>query len=310
MTTQPTLQTPAMLTMLSIVALALLAPLVAPFDPNAQLNVVALKNSAPSFAHLLGTDSYSRDIFSRLLYGARSTITVSLVAVVIATSLGTVWGSIAAFAGGVAGEIMMGAVDVVRSVPRMLILLAAAVMVGPLPAGQLGILLGFTAWASTARLVFTLTRSCKALPFVEGARAIGGSRSRVAGAHVFPQLTGALAASSALLVADLIALEAALSFIGLGVQPPTASWGNMIQDALPYLGSAWWVAAAPCALVIITVLSASHSMDSMGKAGQGKERASVGASSIIARWRTSHPAVHFTPADRPLSGYEASPSNR
>ena len=284
-------------TVAAIVTMAILAPVLAPYDPSMQLDLVALKNSAPSFLHPLGTDSYSRDVLSRAMFGARTSLIVSMVAAAIATVIGIVWGSVAAVAGGSLGEIMMGAVDVIRSVPRMLVLLAAAVIMGALGSLQLGVLLGLTAWSPTARLVYTLTRTSRALPFVEAARALGNSPSRVLGSHVFPQLAGALAASSALLVADLIALEAALSFIGLGVQPPTASWGSMIQDAIPYLESAWWVAAVPCAFVIITVLSASSSMDSMGMTGQENLQTSRSARSSLSRWRIAQPLVRKAPAN-------------
>lgn len=244
-----------------MVVAAALAPWIAPFDPAAQLDVVRLKNAPPSPTHWLGTDSYSRDILSRALWGARTSIGVAFLATSIATGVGAVWGGLAASFGSRLGDTLMAAVDVFRSLPRILVFLAAVVLLGSLTPVALALILGATAWTGTSRLVYVLVRELRTREFVEAAHSVGASRSRVLALHIAPHLLGPLTASGALLLADILALESGLSFIGIGVRRPGASWGNMVQDALPYLGSAWWLAAVPCVLLLMTVLSAASIAD-------------------------------------------------
>lgn len=246
-----------------IVATALFAPWLAPYDPAAQLDIIVLKNVAPSFSHLLGTDPYSRDVFSRAVFGARTSLAVAALATAIATVVGCLWGAVAASVRADLGEALMSIVDVLRSIPRVLLFLSVSIALGPLGTPLLALVLGATAWTGTSRLVFVLVRDYNGRPFVEAARAVGASRWRCVQRHVMPQLVTPLAASGALMVADLLAVEAGLSFIGLGVRPPAASWGSMLQDALPYMGSAWWLALVPSALLVITVLSAAAVADDL-----------------------------------------------
>lgn len=244
---------------------ALFAPVIAPFDPAAQLDIVALKNQTPSLHNLLGTDAYSRDILSRVLFGARTSLMVALLATLLATVLGALWGGGAAIGGRRIGAFMMLTVDVVRSVPRMLLFLVAVALAGALTPLLLAVLLGVAAWPATSRMVFALVRDTESRSFVEAARSSGASSARVFIHHVAPHLIGPLAASGALLLADVLALESGLSFLGLGVRPPGASWGSMVQDALPYLGSAWWTVAVPCVCLVVTVLSAATIADQLQK---------------------------------------------
>jgi len=258
----------ALIVLAFIAAAAALAPWLAPFDPAAQLDIVSLKNSAPSFAHPLGTDVYSRDVLSRALFGARTSLTVSLLATIIALVVGCAWGLLAASVGARFGALLMSAVDVLRSIPRLLLYLGALVLLGAMQTAGLAVLLGLTAWTGTSHLVYLRARDVQARPFVEGARSLGMSQWRVLTRHVVPHLSGPLSASGALLLADLLALEAGLSFIGIGVRPPDASWGSMIQDALPYLRSAWWLAAVPCVLLMTTVLCAARVADQLSRSPQ------------------------------------------
>jgi len=253
----------ALVVLALVVAAALLAPFIAPYDPAVQLDIVALRNASPSIAHLLGTDAYSRDILSRVLFGARTSLLVAFLATIVATLLGSIWGGIAASGRGSVGTAMMLLVDVVRSVPRLLLFLVAVALMGALTPTLLAILLGAAAWPATSRLVFALVRDTQSRPFVEAARSSGATRARVFMKHVAPHLVSPLTASGALLLADVLALESGLSFIGLGVRAPGASWGTMVQDALPYLGSAWWTAAVPCVCLVVTVLSAAAVADSL-----------------------------------------------
>lgn len=245
----------------AVVALALLAPWLAPYDPAAQLDLVALKNAPPSAAHPLGTDPYARDLLSRALFGARTSVGVGLLAALVGTLLGAAWGLVAGSARDATGDALMGAVDVVRALPLAVVLLAVLVVLEAPSPTELALLIGVAAWPQASRLVFVHVRGLRAREFVAAATALGASRRRVLARHVAPHLAGPLAASGALLLADAMALEAGLSFLGLGVRPPAASWGSMVQDGLPFLGSAWWVAAVPSACLVVTVLSAARLAD-------------------------------------------------
>jgi peptide/nickel transport system permease protein len=262
---------PAVASISIILAIAIAAPLIAPYDPAAQLDIAGLRNAAPSAAHWLGTDSYSRDVLSRAMHGARTSLLIAVVATCVATILGSVWGGIAAGLGGRLGAAMMLLVDVVRSVPRLLLFLAVVALLGALSPWILAVLLGIAAWPSMSRLTYSLVNDAESKPFVEAARSSGASNARVFAKHVVPHLTGPLLASGTLLIADVLALESGLSFIGLGIRPPRASWGNMVQDALPYLSSAWWTAAVPCVLLVVTVLSASSIADHLQKSTRRDE---------------------------------------
>jgi peptide/nickel transport system permease protein len=246
-----------------IVLAAVLAPWLAPYDPGAQLDIVQLKNAAPSLAHLFGTDPYSRDVFSRAVFGARTSLAVAALATLLATVLGCLWGAGAASVRDDVGDTLMSVVDVMRSIPRVLLFLSVSVLLGPLSATALAVVLGATAWTGTSRLVYVLVRELSARPFVEAARAVGAPRWRLFRQHVLPHLHSPVAASGALLLADILAAEAGLSFIGLGVRPPGASWGSMLQDALPYMRTAWWLTAVPSLLLIGTVLSAAGIADGL-----------------------------------------------
>ncbi len=258
----------AILILALIAAAALLAPWLAPYDPAAQLDIVRAKSLAPSLTHWLGTDPYSRDVFSRAMFGARTSLTVAAIATLLATIVGCAWGVCAASLRDDAGDVMMSVVDVVRSVPRVLVFLSVAVLLGPLGAVTLAIVLGATAWTGTSRLVYVLVREIRAKPFVEAARSIGVSRWHLLQRHIMPQLVSPLVAAGALLLADILAVEAGLSFIGLGVRPPGASWGSMLQDGLPYLRSAWWLTAVPASLLVATVVSAAGIADRMDAAAR------------------------------------------
>lgn len=234
---------------------ALLAPWLAPWDPAATPDPVGLANRPPGGAHPLGTDPYSRDVLSRALHGARTSLGVGLAAAGLALLVGTAWGMTAAVLPARLRELAMGLVDVLRGVPRLVVLLAVAAVPGLDAPPAVAVLLGLTTWMATSRLVFAQVRALEGREFVAAARALGASPGRVLARHLLPHVGDTLRASGALLVADLLALEAGLSFVGLGVRPPTASWGSMVQDGLEVLGTAPWTAAVPCACLVATVLA-------------------------------------------------------
>jgi peptide/nickel transport system permease protein len=246
-----------------VLASAVLAHWLAPYDPAAQLDIVALKNAPPGVAHPLGTDPFSRDVLSRLLFGARTSLLVGLLGALAAGIFATWWGLCAGWTHDRVGDAMMSVVDALRAMPRKIVLLATLLFVPHPSTVVLALLLGATSWPAMSRVVFVQTRALRARDFVASARALGAHPLRVMSRHALPHLVGTLAATSAVLVADLLAVEAGLSFLGLGVRPPEASWGSMLQDGVPYLSSAWWVVAAPCVLLVATVLCVARVADAL-----------------------------------------------
>lgn len=250
-----------------VAAAAVAAPWLAPHDPAAQLDLVRLKNAPPSAAHPLGTDPFSRDLLSRALYGARTSLIIGIVGAALSTAVAAVWGMIAGWLPDTPGDGMMGLVDVLRAIPRKIVLLAVLLFLPHPSALTLAILLGLTSWATMSRIVFVQVRSLRVRQFVTAAHALGASPARIMARHVAPHLASTIGAASALLVADMLAVEAALSFLGLGIRPPDASWGSILQDGVPYLASAWWIAATPCVLLVVTVLSVARLADHAGRRG-------------------------------------------
>ena len=248
----------AALTILAMLSAAvLLAPVIAPHDPNAQLDIVALKNAPPSSSNVLGTDPFSRDTLSRLLYGGRTSLMVAFVATVVAAGFGALWGVISGWKHGHVTRVMRVAFDVYRSIPRILLLLAVFSIAGHVSPGALAIIVGLVLWPVAAAIAHSETERVRASEFAVAAVATGSTFMSMLRHHIAPHIAPPLLAASVLLFADVIAFEAGLSFIGLGVRAPQASWGGMLQDALPYLASAWWVAVIPCASLVVTVLAIS-----------------------------------------------------
>jgi ABC-type dipeptide/oligopeptide/nickel transport system permease subunit len=250
-------QAPARLVLVLLVLAALGAPWLAPADPNRQLDIVRLVNAAPSAAHLLGTDMYSRDVLSRALYGARTSLVVGGVAAILALSVAVLWVLVLAQVPRIVRTPLTLLSDTLRALPRKLVLLAALLLVSRPGLWQLAVLLGLTSWTTLTPVLHAELARAEAEPFVEASRALGASAWQITRSHLLPALRAPLAAMAALVMADFIALEAALAFLGIGVRPPIASWGGMLQDALPYLRTAWWVALVPIALVATTVLCVS-----------------------------------------------------
>lgn len=242
-------------TLLLFVLVALAAPKIAPYDPRATPQSETQKNMAPSAAHPFGTDQYSRDVLSRVMWGARVSLGVAGCAVLLALTLGAFVGALAGSLGGLTDTILMRLVDAFLSVPRVLLLLVLVASTGPLSPVGIALLLGFTGWAGTSRLVRGEVRLIKERDYVIASRATGTPEWRVFATHVFPGVVPQLLVAGTIALATVIPLEAGLSFLGLGVQPPTASWGNIINDAAAHPGDAWWVVLFPGLAIVCTVLS-------------------------------------------------------
>ncbi len=244
------------LAVLLIFALAAIAaPAIAPYDPRATPQSETQKNMAPSAAHPFGTDQFSRDVLSRVIYGSRVSLGVAALAVLLALTLGAAVGALAGYAGGWTDMICMRFVDAVLSVPRVLLLLVLVASTGPLTVGGIILLLGLTGWAGTSRLVRGEVMRLRGLDYVLASRATGTPEWRVFAMHVLPGVVPQLLVTGTLALATVIPLEAGLSFLGLGVQPPTASWGNIISDAAERPGDTWWVVLFPGLAIVCTVLA-------------------------------------------------------
>ncbi len=230
---------------------AIFAPLIAPYDPA---EIVDYETLAPSFAHPFGTDDLGRDLFSRAVYGARISLTVGIVAVTIAILIGIFLGSTAGYFGGWVDGIVMRFVDVMLSFPSIFLILAIQAMLTP-NIYNVMIVIGLTSWMGVARLVRGEYLKIRELQYIEAARAIGCSNIRIMFRHMLPNAQAPIIVAATLGMAGAILTESALSFLGMGVQPPMPSWGNMLMDAQAYLRDAPWMAVIPGLLILTTVLS-------------------------------------------------------
>lgn len=241
---------------------AIAAPLVAPFPASAQLDVVALQNRPPSTMHLLGTDLYSRDVWSRLVFGARISLIVGILGMIVAVSVGTAVGAAAGYLGGPVDGALMGVVDVGLSVPRIFVLLVVAGLWDQIPVTALVLAIGLTSWFATSRIVRAEALSVREREYVTAARAAGAGAARIVLRHVLPNVAGPVIVTAALGTGAVMLLEAALSFLGIGVAPPAPTWGNMIADAKDQVRAAPWSVLAP-GLAIALVVAA------LGAVGDG-----------------------------------------
>lgn len=235
----------------SILLLALIAPLIAPYDPDA-INVKAILLS-PSPAHLMGTDGLGRDVFSRMLYGARISLMVGFVAVGIATAIGIILGAIAGFYRGWVDTTIMRLVDVMLSIPSFFLILAVIAFLTP-SIWNIMIVIGLTSWMGVTRLVRAEFLSLRNREFVLAAQTLGAKDIRLIFKHLLPNSLTPIIVSSILGIASAVLLESGLSFLGLGVQAPQASWGNILTDGKEYIQFAWWLSLFPGCAILITVL--------------------------------------------------------
>ncbi len=230
--------------------LALAAPLVAS-DPGA----IDIPNrlQPPSLKYPLGTDDLGRDVFSRILYGSRISLLVGFVAVGIATLIGIFLGALAGYYGKWVDSVVMRFVDIMLCFPAFFLILAVIAFLEP-SIWNIMIIIGLTSWMGVARLVRAEFLSLRERDFVQAALALGASDARVIFRHILPNALSPVLVSATLGVAGAILTESALSFLGIGVQPPTPSWGNMLIAGKQTLGTAWWLSAFPGLAILVTVL--------------------------------------------------------
>ncbi|HEY4733833.1 MAG TPA: ABC transporter permease [Gemmatimonadaceae bacterium] len=238
-----------------IIVVGVLAPLLAPYDPAAQPDIVALKDLPPSLAHPFGTDPYSRDVLSRVLYGARLSLTIGILATIVSLTLGVVYGAVAGYLGGIVDAVMMRVLDALLSIPRLLLVLGVLVAWPHLSIGALILFLGLTGWFGLSRIVRGQVLALKHAEFVTAAQALGASRRRILARHLLPNIVSPVAVAATLGVAHVIVLEAGLSYLGIGVPPPLASWGNIIQDGVDQISTLWWLSLFPGLFMVLTVMT-------------------------------------------------------
>jgi len=234
--------------------LAVLAPLIAPYSQSEQIDIVAMKNHAPNLAHPFGTDRFSRDVLSRVLYGARVSLSVATLAMFVSAVIGTFYGLVAAVLGDAVDTILMRLLDAMLSIPRVLLLIAILALWNPVPLWMLILLLGFTGWFEVSRLVRAEALSVREREFVIAARSLGARRTRIMLRHLLPNVLAPVIVSTTLGIGSVIVLEAGLSFIGIGVHEPLASWGTMFHDATEAFVGTWWTALFPGVAIVATVL--------------------------------------------------------
>lgn len=245
----------ALLAIVVLYAIAVLAPVIAPYSPTDQPDIVGLKERPPSLAHPFGTDNYSRDVLSRLLYGARVSLSIATLAVLLSATIGLAYGVVAGYAGGRIDSIMMRVLDAFLAIPRVLLLLAVLALWSPVQLPMLILLLGLTGWFAVSRLVRAEVLSVKQRDFVLAARALGASDREIVWRHLLPNVLAPVIVAASLGIANVIILEAGLSYLGTGTREPNASWGSILRSGSDAFATAWWIALFPGIAIIVTVLA-------------------------------------------------------
>lgn len=258
------------LAILAVIGVAsLVAPMLAPEASEAM--DLAARRAPPSLGHLFGTDELGRDVLARVLVGARVSLAIGLCSAVLSVALGTLVGGVGGFVGGWVDALLMRITDAMLAIPRLpFLMIVAAILQPSIP--LLIVMVGIAGWMETARVVRADVLSLAQRGFVEAAHAAGTPRPRILAAHILPNVLGTIAVSATLAVGRGVLLESALSFFGVGVQPPAASWGNMLYQAQTALTSEPWLAIFPGMAIFITVLAVNMLGESLAQDG-GESRA-------------------------------------
>ncbi|HKV43938.1 MAG TPA: ABC transporter permease [bacterium] len=233
-------------------AIALAAPRLAPFRPDVPHVLAILR--APAWPYLLGTDNLGRDVLSRIIVASRISLAIGVLSMLVSVVIGILVGATAGYFGGLADAVLMRLTDVVLAIPVFFLAVAFLALFGPSVPGLI-LIIGVTAWPPTARLVRGEFLSLRGRDFVAAARATGASSGRIIARHLLPNVVPVIVISATLRVGLAILTEAGLSFLGLGVQPPQPSWGNIIADGREYLATAWWVSLFPGLCVFLGVMA-------------------------------------------------------
>ncbi len=245
----------ALYVIVALYVVMVLAPWLAPHPPFAQLDILALQNQPPSSAHLLGTDPMSRDVLSRMLYGARVSLLVALLSVLLACTIGTAYGATAGLVGGRTDALLMRMAEAAFSIPRLLLLIAVLTLWPRVPVWGLILLIGLTGWFAVSRLVRAQVLALREQDLVVAARALGAREQRILWRHVLPNVLSPVIVFATLGIGNVIILEAGLSFLGIGVREPAASWGTILNDAGTDFFRLWWLTIFPGLAIVGTVMA-------------------------------------------------------
>jgi peptide/nickel transport system permease protein len=254
----------ASVAILAFVGIAcLLAPLLAPY-PFDGIDLESLRQ-APSLHHWMGTDDLGRDVLTRVLFGGRVSLLIGVLAATVASLVGTSVGAVAGYYGGALDNLLMRGTDVAYAIPTLPLLIVASSYTHA-AVGSTVLIIGLLSWMTTARIVRAEVLSIREQEYVEAARAIGASPSRILGRHVLPNVLGPVIVGATLGVGNAIMTESALSFLGLGVQPPIPTWGNMLMDAQATMATKPWLTLFPGLAILLVVLAVNFVGDGLGDA--------------------------------------------
>lgn len=244
----------SMFLILIFIISAFLAPIISPYDPALQNMSYDGIPQPPSFKHLFGTDNYGRDLFSRAIFGTRISLLVGFGAVGIYMFIGIVLGAISGYFGGIVDSLIMRMSDIMLSIPTFFFILALQVLLTQ-SVWNVILVIGFTNWAGPTRLMRAQALSLKESLFVEASKSFGAKKTHIIFRHIIPNAMSPMIVTATLGIASAILMESTLSFLGLGVQEPTASWGNMLMRAQEYMTTAPWMAIFPGILIMLLVIS-------------------------------------------------------
>lgn len=256
---------PAAISLIVLFALAIVAlsaPWISPYNPRAQDFTIMGNPQPPSAEHLMGTDTLGRDMFARVLYGARVSLAVGLLSALMAAFIGTLVGALAGYHGGLTDNLLMRFVDLMLSIPILPMTILLAGILRPSVA-LIVVIIGAFGWMGTARLVRSRFLGLRESEFVEASHALGGGAGRIIIRHMLPNALGPIVVATTLAVGGAIMLESALSFLGLGVQPPTPTWGNLLNESRQWLSLAPWMAIFPGIFILVTVLAVNFLGDGL-----------------------------------------------
>ena len=237
-----------------ITLLTIFSDVVTKYDPNAQGDILTSRYLAPSFEHPFGTDKFGRDVLSRVLDGGRISLMLAFSVVILSITLGLLYGTISAYLGGFTDLVMMRLLDFLLAFPSIFLIMTI-LAVFQVSHWYLMPILVCTGWMETARIVRAEVLSLKERDFILAAKGLGFTHSRIILRHIIPNCLNPVIVAATLKIGEVILLESALSFLGIGVQPPTASWGNIIHDGRQALLQAWWVSTFPGIFIVLSVMS-------------------------------------------------------
>jgi len=240
---------------------AVLAPWIAPYDPARVLDAIALKSIPPSASHWFGTDETSRDVFSRMLFGARISLAVAALSALLASVVGLLYGGIAGFVGGHVESVLMRLVDAMLAIPRILFVMTILSLWGEIGASALVLVLGGTGWFPVARLARAEAAALRHRDFVLAVQALGAGPRRVFVRHILPHTLGPVLVAATIAVGQVVVLEAGLSYLGYGLRAPAPTWGNIIADGRTTISTTWWMTLFPGLALVGTALAVNTVAD-------------------------------------------------